>query len=104
MRNPNMSEELGLEWSDEHGIWVHVAHKCGSEWCCIHNPSDHNMRDFPLHFRMDRGALAERICPHGIGHPDPDSVAFFVKMDPSCASWIEVHGCDGCCFDREDEE
>jgi hypothetical protein len=32
----------------------------------------------------------ERICPHGIGHPDPD--------DPAFKNPIEgVHGCDGCC-------
>lgn len=33
----------------------------------------------------------ERICKHGIGHPDPDDL----KVQ---SSWAEgVHGCDGCC-------
>jgi hypothetical protein len=49
--------------------------------------SVHSMRSFPTHFRFDR-YLMERICPHGVGHPDPD--------DPQSA--IDgVHGCDGCC-------
>ena len=29
----------------------------------------------------------ERVCPHGIGHPDPDR--------PHHGGG--VHGCDGCC-------
>jgi hypothetical protein len=34
------------------------------------------------------------MCPHGIGHPDPDSVAFFEKNGDT---GFGVHGCDGCC-------
>lgn len=58
--------------------------------CVIHSPSEHSMREFPTHFRFDR-YLMERICPHGVGHPDPDDLAF----DSSNARG--VHGCDGCC-------
>ena len=64
---------------------VHYASKCIGRPCCIHNPSDHHMRSWPQNFRQDRGMM-ERICPHGIGHPDPD--------DPTTDT---VHGCDGCC-------
>jgi len=47
------------------------------------------MRKFPQHFRYDR-YLMERICPHGVGHPDFD--------DPKASDPVEsVHGCDGCC-------
>jgi hypothetical protein len=33
----------------------------------------------------------ERICPHGVGHPDPDEYAIASGGDAG------VHGCDGCC-------
>jgi len=50
------------------------------------------MRSFPQHWRSDR-AIMERICPHGIGHPDPDEYKLNGK-----SGWAEaVHGCDGCC-------
>lgn len=70
--------------------------------CVIHNPSDHCMKDFPTHWRADRG-LMERICPHGIGHPDPDDLHYKAicfgntevgKRQLECEV---VHGCDGCC-------
>jgi hypothetical protein len=32
----------------------------------------------------------ERVCPHGVGHPDPDDIN--VILGPE-----KVHGCDGCC-------
>ena len=54
--------------------------------------SDHAMRSFPQSFRSDAGFI-ERICPHGIGHPDPD--------DPFAPS---VHGCDGCCATSSTED
>ena len=70
---------------------VHAEGKCAGDHCVIHNPSDHHMRDWPTNFRggtmLDPGPVfTERICPHGIGHPDPD--------DPFAPV---VHGCDGCC-------
>lgn len=64
---------------------VHPKGLCAGEFCCIHNPSDHHMREWRQHWRSDRH-LMERICPHGCGHPDPD--------DPNPDT---VHGCDGCC-------
>ena len=58
------------------GQWVAVHNKedCSGN-CCIHNPSDHSMKHFPTHWRDDRG-FTERICTHGVGHPDPDDLAF----------------------------
>lgn len=32
----------------------------------------------------------ERICPHGVGHPDPDEIDLEVNAKG-------IHGCDGCC-------
>lgn len=45
------------------------------------------MRTWPSVWRADR-RLLERLCPHGVGHPDPDD-----------RSADRVHGCDGCCQD-----
>ena len=70
---------------------VHDADKCIGEQCTVHNKSDHSMRSFPQWWRSDRGIM-ERTCPHGIGHPDPDS-----PWPPESAEW--VHGCcwEACC-------
>jgi hypothetical protein len=70
-------------------ISVHDAENCKGT-CPIHNPSDHPMKDFPTHWRDDR-QIMERICPHGVGHPDPDDFRIRNGEDRG------VHGCDGCC-------
>lgn len=57
------------------------------------------MRDWPQFWRDDRG-LMERICSHGIGHPDPDDLAYKIRTGGDDAEG--VHGCDGCCFDAKD--
>lgn len=67
-------------------VHVHSEQKCAGEACCIHNPSDHHMRDWPQSWRSDR-RIMERICEHGVGHPDPD------EINPDT-----LHGCDGCCI------
>lgn len=65
--------------------------------CCIHNPSVHALDHAPLNWRSDRG-LMERMCSHGIGHPDPDALAFRARgKSESWARADSVHGCDGCC-------
>ena len=81
-----------LENSDEVLLSVHEAGSCLGEHCTIHHRSDHPMRSFPQRWRSDRG-LMERICPHGVGHPDPDD---YLLTGPSGAAQA-VHGCDGCC-------
>jgi hypothetical protein len=42
--------------------------------------------------------LIELACPHGVGHPDPNSITQMDQWGPpgSKGSW-GVHGCDGCC-------
>lgn len=76
---------------------VHSADECYGRHCTIHNPSDHHMRDFGLYWRWDRHFF-ERICPHGIGHPDPDQVAYWeTVLKPDEAMSQSIHGCDGCC-------
>ena len=75
-------------------IRVHSKEDCLGDYCCIHNPSDHHMKDWPTHWREDRG-LMERICEHKVGHPDPDDVAY--QMSKGANKAITVHGCCGCC-------
>lgn len=58
--------------------------------CCIHNPSNHHMITWPQNWRGDKGMM-ERLCPHGIGHPDPDD------LKVRTTEWASVHGCCGCC-------
>lgn len=74
-------------------ITAHEADKCSGQACPIHNPSGHRMRTWPQFWRRDRGIM-ERICPHGVGHPDPDCIY-------AQAEW-GIHGCDGCCSEKAD--
>lgn len=69
------------------------------KFCVIHNQSKHHMRGWPITLRLDRNfALAERRCSHGVGHPDPDSMAYIVsEIGEEKAYYEAVHGCDGCC-------
>ncbi|WP_047892567.1 hypothetical protein [Micromonospora sp. RV43] len=71
-------------------LQTHDRAACHGQPCCIHNPSEHHMRQWPLIWRGDRRFM-ERQCPHGIGHPDPDDR--LVRRDRSYG----LHGCDGCC-------
>lgn len=66
---------------------THDESRCNGETCPVHNPSKHHMRKWPIRYRMDRG-ITERVCEHGVGHPDPDCIG--AQKDP-------IHGCDGCC-------
>jgi hypothetical protein len=70
---------------------VHSKRQCKGRACVVHNPSDHSMRLFPTHWRSDR-QIMERICPHGVGHPDPDDLAYRVSIGDD----DDRHGCDGC--------
>lgn len=73
-------------------IWVHChdKNKCYDDICSLHNRTPHHMRDWPQNWREDR-TIMERICSHGIGHPDPDDFKIVRFLDKG------EHGCDGCC-------
>ena len=71
----------------------HDETQCAGRHCCIHNPSDHHMRDWPMSWRGDKGVM-ERTCPHGVGHPDPDDAAYNIRNG---RGHLTTHGCDGCC-------
>lgn len=77
---------------------VHDRRECVGRFCVIHNPSLHSMVEEPMLLRET--GLVERVCRHGVGHPDPDSAAFFDAHGPigSIGTWT-THGCcsEGCC-------
>jgi len=72
---------------------VHNRKLCEGQGCAIHHPSDHHMKDWPLNWRGDR-RIMERICIHGVGHPDPDDQAYLHSIGRTGEG---VHGCDLCC-------
>ena len=90
------------EWTPNGADWkytnLHPATlKCLSDGCMIHNPDESwvgNREDWPYFPRVD--GRMERLCPHGVGHADPNAVKFLVSR-----GWTELaaatHGCDGCC-------
>lgn len=84
--------------TDDSGkVWkVHKANVCEGQTCAIHNPSEHPLKDAAMVLRDDpfKYAMPERICEHGIGHPDRDSVAWYSQQG---VHGMGVHGCDNCC-------
>lgn len=79
-------DSVQLENSEEILYHPHSPSVCKGHPCTIHNRTKHHMRSWPQHWRSDR-RIMERICPHGVGHPDPDE-----RKDIDT-----THGCDGCC-------
>lgn len=86
---------------DSDKVWkVHKAEACEGDNCPIHNPSDHPLKDAKIilrewsPFSSKPHGFAERFCEHGIGHSDPDSVAFYARQG---SNGHGIHGCDGCC-------
>lgn len=84
---------------------VHVEKDCEGHNCCIHNPSDHHMREWPLKWRHigygGRGHMV-RLCAHGVSHPDPDDVAFYRRLfGDDVAEDLAEHHCDHCCIDLD---
>jgi hypothetical protein len=48
------------------------------------------MRDFPQHWNSNT-MIMERMCPHDVGHPDPDEFKLIEN------EILRVHECDSCC-------
>jgi len=93
--DPLRSNYMQLENTDNF-MYCHDYGTCVEEYCTLHERSNHSMREFPQHWRGDRGIM-ERICTHGIGHPDPDDYRFLNGEDDG------IHGCCGCCMDGSSE-
>lgn len=88
------------EYTTDYGTKITNVHKpseCVGEHCVIHNPSERATRIGKTHWRGDRGIM-ERVCEHGVGHPDPDSLENIRRVLGDKRAAVEsVHGCDGCC-------
>ena len=78
-------QHVRLEGSGAGYLFAHVKEDCSGGPCPIHKRTKHHMRAWRQFWRMDCSFM-ERICPHGVGHPDPD-----------CMNAEPIHGCDGCC-------
>ena len=65
---------------------------CAGRGCSRHHPSDHHMRTWPKVWR-DFYGFSDRMCSHGVGHPDPDDVVHLQALGGACTA----HACDGCC-------
>ena len=84
-------------------IWAHDSSQCAQDSVCsIHNPSAAAEAIGVRHWRNDR-KMMERICTHGIGHPDPDQVSYWKSVGLDTFT-LGVHGCDGCCLMEDDKE
>ena len=107
-----VGKEQWEDWMDENiyitgtrqKIRTHRKEDCIGGYCVIHNPSDHNMKDWPTHWREDR-QIMERLCKCGVGHPDPDDLAFKKDMAEKFGRGDDfdkgIHGCCGCCMKGE---
>lgn len=98
------ADDLGLSYDRVYvtgtGVVLLYLHErteeCIAYGCVIHNPTDPHT-EFPTHWRWDRKFM-ERICPHGVGHPDTNQINFIRRTRGEAAAQAEsVHGCDGCC-------
>lgn len=79
---------------------LHDITACAGRGCAIHNhPSTHPLMNATLLWRDDRNIL-ERLCEHGIGHPDYDSAQFIESIGQG---YQNIHGCDGCCIDESSD-
>ncbi|MGY1609820.1 hypothetical protein [Geodermatophilus sp. SYSU D00700] len=65
---------------------------CEGRGCSLHHPSAHHMRTWPRVWREFYG-FSDRVCDHGVGHPDPDDVVHLQSVGGATTA----HPCDGCC-------
>jgi len=92
-RIPRRPTAKGFDVS-HNAVTIHPPSRCAGFHCPWHNPSDHHMNTWTRTIRTDRHNLMERVCPHGIGHPDPDSLEWLGRIGVPDDG---VHTCDGCC-------
>jgi len=54
--------------------------------------------DWAVNQIVRASGLVEDICEHGIGHPN---ISWLKLHDPDGEKGYSIHGCDGCCADKE---
>ena len=87
------------------GVAYHSEAFCqdGDYPCAVHSPSPSNrLATWDFVVRLDKYGLMERFCEHGVGHTDPDSLAwchrhFDDRFGSKNVRALGLHGCDGCC-------
>ena len=90
---------INRRWWRQFGRSLHDPTECEGRPCPVHHPTHHRMWRWPRLWRWDRGLL-ERVCEHGVGHPDPDHLASVRARFGEAAAEVEGgHGCDGCCHE-----
>lgn len=69
--------------------------ECYERGCVVHSPSTFALSDAPLNWRQDRHQF-ERICKHGVGHPDADQAEYNTWHGMAHEN---IHGCcpERCC-------
>lgn len=76
---------------------VHEQSECDGRdrwWgCWLHDPRPHSLDRAPVRWRSDR-RIAERVCSHGVGHPDPQEIIRCREVEQRD---VETHACCGCC-------
>lgn len=78
---------------------THSSLACAGDFCSVHNPSSHSMVRFPQYWDAQRFQM-QRVCPHGIPHPDPDDLAYSALVNgEEFAEFQRDHDCcdEGCC-------
>lgn len=78
----------------EYKLRTHARNADCDLGCAIHNPSNHfmNRANWRYNWRFDRGIL-ERLDPElGVGHPDPDGLAYLTRIGED-AKVAGNHGC-----------
>jgi hypothetical protein len=91
-------DAIGL--ADGSTMQTHGPGRCLGPHCCIHNPSDHPLRNAPLHW-LASARLMLRRCEHEALHPDPDSLSYNTFMALlGVADAVPYDGWHPCCPDR----
>ncbi len=97
LARPEMRQDI-VSLADNTLLGTHPADRCTGRHCCIHNPSDHPLKNAPLHWN-DVMRRTERECSHGQLHPDADHLSYVLETFGMLDYFRHKHHrpCDGCC-------
>lgn len=81
MRNFSIVDDTMIGDDGTFIFFLHPIDLCAphtNEPCFIHRPTRHHMREWPIEFDRQLGRFT-RVCEHGVCHPDPDQIDFWVR-------------------------
>lgn len=100
-RHPEITVYTDARTVPDAVVVTHNVGRCPLRYCAIHLPSAHHLVGAPLQWREDVGRM-ERICRHGIAHPDEDFLDWIHATQGLLrAAAAGIHQCDGCCGDPD---